>query len=370
MRMEVPTRQETVLLDLRGLQGGSASRGIGAYVRGILGGLRSQPDAPAFEALLQAGWPDPPEVAGLPVRRVERSWGPRWEVYEDWLRLARDLRERPPALYHALHLTAPRGLPCPVVITVHDLIPWALGGPEMQGERIRYWPARRRLSRARALVAVSRRSADDAVRLAGVDPRRIEVIHHGVDPEMAPRPGAPAEVAARWGISGRYLVHAGALDRRKRPDHLLAVWRAARAAGFEVGLVLTGDPGPQAPAGLEGAHQLGQVTRTELAALYSAAICLVFPSAYEGFGLPVLEAMACGCPVVAYDNSCLPEIAEGAAVLVPDGDLASMAGAVIRLLREPAHWADLRRAGLRRAAAFSWSGAARHLISVYRRLMG
>jgi glycosyltransferase involved in cell wall biosynthesis len=129
-----------------------------------------------------------------------------------------------------------------------------------------------------------------------------------------------------------------------------------------VQLVVAGAPGRQAPSSLTGARQLGRVDDEGLADLYSAAGCFVFPSRYEGFGLPCLEAMACGCPVAAFRNSSLPEVVGEAGVLVEDGDAEALGRAAAGMIGEAERW---RRAGLERAKAFSWRKAARETIAAY-----
>jgi glycosyltransferase involved in cell wall biosynthesis len=131
-------------------------------------------------------------------------------------------------------------------------------------------------------------------------------------------------------------------------------------------LVLTGVPGRQAPPTMPGATTVGLVDQLELADLYSAAGCLVFPSRYEGFGLPCLEAMACGCPVAAYRNSSLPEVVDAAGELVEDGDAEALGRAAAALCAKPER---ARKAGLDRAQAFSWRKTARQTISVYESLL-
>jgi glycosyltransferase involved in cell wall biosynthesis len=117
---------------------------------------------------------------------------------------------------------------------------------------------------------------------------------------------------------------------------------------------------------MPGAKMVGRVENTELADLYTAAGCFVFPSRYEGFGLPCLEAMACGCPVAAYRNSSLPEVVDGAGELVKDGDAAALGGAAAALSADPDR---PRRAGIERAKAFNWSKAAHETIDAYESLL-
>jgi glycosyltransferase involved in cell wall biosynthesis len=158
------------------------------------------------------------------------------------------------------------------------------------------------------------------------------------------------------------LLFVGALDARKDPAALLKAWAAARYTQPDLQLVIAGDPGRQAPPRMPGAFQLGRVGDQALAELYSAAACLVFPSRYEGFGLPCLEAMACGCPVAAFRNSSLPELVNDAGMLVADGDGDALGRAAAEIVREPVRW---RRAGLQRAKEFTWKKAAGDTISAY-----
>jgi glycosyltransferase involved in cell wall biosynthesis len=158
-----------------------------------------------------------------------------------------------------------------------------------------------------------------------------------------------------------YLLFVGALDARKDPRALLRAWEVARQTQADLQLVIAGEPGNQAPR-MPGAFQLGRVDEDGLAELYTAAACLPFSSRYEGFGLPCLEAMACGCPVAAFRNSSLPEVVGDAGILVPDGDADALGQAAAEMIREPDRW---RQAGLRRAKQFSWAKTARETISAY-----
>jgi len=137
----------------------------------------------------------------------------------------------------------------------------------------------------------------------------------------------------------------------------------AREARPGLQLVIAGEPGSQAPPVMPGAHVLGHLSGPELADVYTAAGCLVFPSRYEGFGLPCLEALACGCPVAAYRNSSLPEVVDGAGELVPDGDADALGAAAAKLAGVTDRpW----RPGIERANAFSWRKAARDTIAAYK----
>jgi glycosyltransferase involved in cell wall biosynthesis len=353
----------SVLLDMRPLQGPSAARGVGTYAAGLLQGLISERFDSKLTLLLDADLPEPPlPSGGYRLAGSRRRYHGQLSAYEEAVALGTDLQRIGPDIYHAIDLRLPGRSPCPLVVTLHDLIPWAWGGPRMRGERFRFWLGKRLLKRADAVLAVSRATADDAVRYAAVDQQRIRVVPEAADPVFQPRPGAAVKVSERWKLEPGYLLFVGALDARKDPAGLLRAWGAAKAARPELQLVVAGTAGRQAPPTMPGATMLGRVDNLELADLYTAAGCLVFPSRYEGFGLPCLEAMACGCPVAAYRNSSLPEVVEGAGELVPDGDADALGRAAADLCADPER---ARSAGLERAKAFSWRKTARQTIAAY-----
>src|SRR5207253_11159503 len=236
----------------------------------------------------------------------------------------------------------------------------------MRGERIRYGLFRRLLPRADLVIAVSNATATDASHLRVVSPQRIRLIREAADPVFSPKPGASGRVKVKWRIDGRYLLFVGALDARKDPRALLDAWTAARVTHPDLRLLIAGAPGRQAPPSMSGAIQLGRVDDEELADLYSAASCLLFPSRYEGFGLPCLEAMACGCPVAAFRNTSLPEVVDEVGMLVEDGDGNALGAAAAAMIGQRERWS---RAGLRRARNFSWDKAARETIAVYESLI-
>ena len=348
---------------MRPLQGPSARRGVGTYAKGLLAGLIEEGFDPNLTLLLDSDLPVPPlPVGGYRLAGARRRYRGHLAGYEDAVALGSDLARIGSDIYHAIDLKVPGRAPCLLVVTLHDLIPWAWGGPRMRGERLRFLPGRRLLKRADAVLAVSQATADDAVRLSGVDPKRIRIVPEAANDEFKLRPGAPDRVRRRWGLNPGYLLFVGALDARKDPTSLLAAWRAAGQVRPQIDLVIAGDPGRQAPSSMGGAHMLGQVDDSELADLYAAAGCLLFPSRYEGFGLPCLEAMACGCPVAAFRNSSLPEIVGDAGGLVADGDALALGRAAAALSADPGR---ARQAGLQRAKKFSWRGTARQTIEAY-----
>lgn len=351
------------------MQGEDAKRGIGTYTRGLVSGLLRAGWGPQLGLLLDSGLdrPDLPAETGVVVYHVNRRYRGRLATWEDAVLLGRELERIRPRLFHALTLMLPGRAPSPVVVTLHDLIPWAFGGPAMRGERLRYWLGRRRLSRVADLVITpSTATAEDATAYARVPPERLRVIPEGVDPRFRPVEGASGE---RWGVRRPFLVFVGALDARKDPDALLRAWKAAQDAGAACDLVLAGPASTQAPADMGGAHRLGYLPTEELAALLSAAACLVFPSRYEGFGLPVLEAMASGCPVATYDNSSLSEVAGEAAAVVEDGDAEALGRAAAAFILDPRRAERARREGLRWARRFTWDAAAAATAAAYQELL-
>jgi len=360
-----------VLLDARALQRADAQRGIGSYVRGLILGLHEDGFDSCCALLFDGGLPLPPVPKGdFVAYTVRRRYSGRLGRVEEAVTMRADLERIRPAAYHATTLALPAGSPVPLVATVHDLIPWALGGWSLFGERTRWWLGRRLLRRADLVLAPSEATARDACRLARVAGDRIRVIHEGLAPGFCPSEGAAERVAQRHGIRKPYLLFVGALDARKDPRGLLRAWEVARSAGADVDLVLAGAGSRQAPADMGGARRLGYLELPALVDLYTAATCLVFPSRYEGFGLPLLEAMGCGCPAVTYRNSSLHEVAGDAVILVPDGDAEALGRAAAEVAVQPGVAARLRRAGLARAAQFSWRKTARATIAAYEHALG
>ena len=359
-----------VLLDARPLQGGHARRGIGSYVRGLIVGLLDQGFDGRIALLFDASVPVPPLPEGEWVTyRIRRRYRDRLGLIEEAATMSADLRRIQPALYHATTLALPNRSPVPLVVTLHDLIPWVAGGWRMIGERSRWWLGRRLVQRADLVITPSEATARDARNVANVRDNRLIVIPEGVAPGFVPAEGARDRVAKRHGLSKPYFVFVGALDVRKDPGALLRAWETAKQAGADVDLVLAGAASSQAPAEMGAAKRVGYLEHSDLVDLYSAGTCLLFPSRYEGFGLPVLEAMACGCPVVTYRNSSLPEVAGDAAVIVTDGDFEAMGRAAAQIALDPNLAAWLRKSGLARAREFSWQKAARATIALYRRFL-
>jgi alpha-1,3-rhamnosyl/mannosyltransferase len=265
------------------------------------------------------------------------------------------------------------------VITVHDLS--FVRHPESHpGDRLehlaRYLPAS--LARAAHVITDSETVKREAVAHFGLDPRRVTAIHLGVGPEYAPRTAKEtAAVLSRHGlVHGGYVLSVGTLEPRKNLVLALRAW-ASLPAGVRGGrpLVVAGMKGWLNDSLLalveklerEGAVRfLGYVAQDDLPFLYAGALAMAYPSRYEGFGLPVVEAMACGIPVITSTASCLPEVAGEAALLVDPDDEARMSEALRRVLGDATLRADLAARGIERARGFTWAACAERTVAVYR----
>src|ERR1700704_6277651 len=267
--MARPLSSSRVLLDMRPLQGPSAGRGVGSYARGLLKGLIAEGFDSRLTLLLDAGLDEPSlPPGGYTLAGSRRRYHGHLGAYEDAVALRADLERIRPGLYHAIDLRLPGRLPCALVATLHDLIPWAWGGPRMRGERLRFWLGKRLLKRADVVLAVSKATAGDATRFGGVDPRRVRVVPEAADEVFERKAGAGGRVSERWGVEPGYLLFVGALDARKDPSSLLRAWNAARQVRPELKLVIAGDPGRQAPTAMPDVRMLGRVADEELGDLY------------------------------------------------------------------------------------------------------
>jgi glycosyltransferase involved in cell wall biosynthesis len=370
----------TYLLDARTLQDHSASRGIGTYTRGLLEGFHAIGINRDVELLLGPGTP-PPEVVAYDVRMSRRRvpvTRRRLQPLLDPLLTSAVLVEARPALYHGLDFGQPLYARTPVVVTVHDLIPFVLPSMYPFLRRQRSF-ALRLLRFADALVVDSESTARDVVHYARIDPERIHRVPLGVSPRFGADPDVDLEhTLARLGVRQPFLLAVGVFDERKRIQHVVKIAADVRRH-HDVQLVIVGEQGyfdaaVRTAVDAAGMHPhtsiLGFVDTEDLIALYRRTACLLFTSAYEGFGLPPLEAMAAGAPVAMYANSSLPEVAGDAAIMVADGDRASLARKVVELLGDPAEMEARREHGRRRAGRYTWTRTATEMLAVYEGVLG
>lgn len=351
----------TVLVDASALSGPSASSGIGTATRRLLEALVADGTVD-LTAFVTTGTTLP---AGVRLRQVHRiAPKGRAELVEHALRLPLDLRRTPTDVFHEPAFHAPWRVDRPYVQTLYDVIPLVLDDPDLAALRARWRRFAPRYRRADAVLAISRSAADDGIRLLGLDPARIEIAHLGVGPEFHPAPG-PAEPP--------FLLVVSEFSRRKGFAEAFEVVARLAELGHRHRLKVAGRVHPWAQGDLDATiaasrrpdliDHLGFVG--DLPALIRSASAFLSSSRYEGFGLPALEAMASGVPVVAFSNSAVTEVVGDGGALVPDGDVAAMAAATSRLLASPAAWQEARQAGLARAARFTWSAAAAVHAAVY-----
>ena len=357
----VATSATEVVIDATQLTGQSSFSGIGTYVRGLLHGLARHPGV-AVTALATSDAAVAPEVVRRTITRTFRSGRPG--LYEHEVRRTLETRWDG-ALLHNPNPHAPLLPPARWVQTLHDVIPLVVDDPVGAALRRRFERFGPRYARASKVIAISRHAADEGIRLLGIDPARIEVIHHGIGPEFTPGPGPCTERP--------YLLVVCEYSRRKGLREALAVLDDLAEAGYPHRLVVAGRVPPWAAADFADAmagcrhpdrvEVLGFVD--DLPALYRGATAQVVSSRYEGFGFPAVEAMACGTPVVAFANTSLPEVVGEGGILVPDGDVAAFTGAVRSLLDSAQARAEARERALSRAATFTWERSAAAHAAVY-----
>lgn len=246
------------------------------------------------------------------------------------------------------------------VVTVHDLPPLRFGD---EGTLPTWAAASAR--RARVVICPSAFAADEVATLLGQ--ARTRVVPNGVAETFRDAPAADAAVLAGLGLKGRFVIHAGGATERKNLGALAGAWRRISAAVPDATLALCGPPHPRRTelfAGLPRVRLIGRVAQQEVAGLMAAAAAVVVPSLYEGFGLPALEGMACGTPVVATDRGALPEVCGDAALLVaPTSD--ALAEGMEAVLTDALFARRLADAGRARAAPYTWERAAAATLAVY-----
>jgi glycosyltransferase involved in cell wall biosynthesis len=346
--------------------------GIGRYTRSLTEHLLRV--APEERWILYVDRAPGPSAPGAEIRCLPWTRRLLWSLWH----ARRDLRRRPVDVFHGVTgFELPARGPWALVTTVHDLVPLRLPGLVPPRHR---WAVRcllgGALRRANRIIAVSETTRGEILARYRLPPARVVVVPEAAAAHFVPpAPAALAAVRARYGLGRPYILFVGFLEPKKNLSVLLeAVARLHRRGAWgPTDLVVAGAPGwgPDPAArvralGLDDAVRfVGPVSDTDLPALYGGALAFAFPSLWEGFGLPVLEAMAAGAPVVASDRGALPEVTAGAALLAEPAP-EPLAEALGRVLGDPALRERLRAAGLARAAAFSWERTARETLAVYR----
>jgi glycosyltransferase involved in cell wall biosynthesis len=355
------------------------STGVGRYIREVLAGAFQDP---RFGRFVLLGDPGPLAAFAaehsvshrVAIHPLLRNWRAARAQLE-WVHLSAAGHTRADVWFFPF-LDVPLLMhPRRSVVTIHDLIPLKLPAMVRRRERIATRVAVHAGTRyARRVITGSESTRRDLAEMMPAAERKLEVVHYGVS--RAFRPIAPGEAIAcsRAEGLGPFLLCVG--NRYAHKNQVAAVDTLARlrAAGAGVRLVMAGRPDTvcwpqvarhaQAIGVGDAVVDLGEVTETELRCLYAHCTALMFPSLYEGGGLPVLEAMACGSPVIASDRSSLPEVMGDAGFAVDPHDTAAMAAIVLRLLEEPALRAERVRAGVLQAARFTWTETSRRTAEI------
>ena len=351
--------------------------GIGTYVRNLLRELARQDDDaeyvllcfPADVELLRALGP-----RFQPLAERSRNYSVR-EQFGIPLALTRAKVD----LFHAPHYVVPPLTTRRFVVTIHDCI--HLRFPQYLPNRAALYYARTMMTmaarRSQRVLTVSQASKDDIIHYLKVPASKVEVIYNALDERLAiaPTPEEVDRVRQRFLLTSPFLLYAGNIKPHKNVDRLIEAFSLLKKRGFEeVKLLIIGDEISKYPnlRRLVHRHQLHQQVRflgfvpdETLAVLYRLASAFVFPSLYEGFGLPTLEAMAAGAPVITSNVSSLPEVVGDAAILIDPLDAGAIAEAMGRVLADPALSADLTRRGRERVKAFSWERSVARIREVY-----
>lgn len=335
-------------------------------------------NGPALEALRQLQSTNP-RVVAAPIPLPERWLTIAWQRLRAPLPVER--WTGPVDVVHAPDFVLPPARTRRTLLTVHDLS-FRLH-PEAAHANLRRYlenAVPRSLRRASRVLADSRSTAQDLRRLMDVPEEQITVLYPGIGAQFR-RVEDQARldaVRARYRLRARFILHVGTIEPRKNLLRLIDAFtrlRAEQAGEVDVpGLVLAGKPGwlsdpiVERARATEGVLLTGPVDDEDLPALYTLASALAYPTLYEGFGFPPLEALACGTPAVASNTSSLPELVEGAAALVDPADTAALAAALRRTLADPAVRQAALVEGPPRAARFTWTVAAQQLLNIYRAL--
>jgi len=303
-------------------------------------------------------------------------------IYQEY-RLPHELAEREIDIYHAprdMGLPKTSRLPCPSIITLHDIILVRLASDYYSDARARMYERRlrNRVEGADHVITISEFSRRDIQDWCGIDPEKISVIHDAVNKAFHPVTDETRLAAAgsRYQLPPRFALCVGSTEPRKNIRNAIKAFAQLRRVRADVQLVVTGvdycrvEP-DKAFSGLdlEGVHFAGYVRDQDMPAVYTLAEVLVFPSLYEGFGLPPLEAMACGTPVVTSNATSIPEIVGDAAVLVDPESPAEIAGALEMVLSSSDMRSDLIEKGTARVANFSWRRCAEETRNLYERVL-
>ena len=356
--------------------------GIGTYIRNLLKQLARLDRESEYVLLCQERDASVAPTLGENFRAIpdrSRPYSMREQISLPW-----SLRREQVDVFHAPHYVLPPLIRSRSVVTIHDCI--HLMFPEYLPNRLALayarasiWTATRVATR---ILTVSEASKRDILRYFDVPASKITVIYNGIDDRFRVQPTDEEmmRVSERYQLQGDFILYAGNVKPHKNLERLIDAFHLLRQSGLDhLTLVVIGDDISKYAELRRAVHRynlhkhvrfLGYMPDDALAVLYRRAAVFVFPSLYEGFGLPPLEAMASGAPVVTSNVSSLPEVVGGAAVLVDPRDAQSIADGLARVLTDSGLRADLRARGFVRAAEFSWEHAVQQILSIYGAVAG
>lgn len=366
-----------IAFDLRRIR----NPGIGRYMRCLVEAVLAQESEHDFLLILPPDAQDMISIAGRSAKKLCCS--AKYYSLHEQVELPRILRAYKIDLFHSPHFMLPLVRPCAAVVTLHDVIYLACKEdlPSAAGRLYYRWMTAAAARMADRIITVSEFSKSDIVRRLDADPDKIDVIYSGVSPvfQRIGDSGLLEAVRRRYRISRPFILYAGIYKPRKNHAGLLRAFRELRANGIDAELVIAG-PMNGGEAGLkrltreleiaEAVKLTGSVSDSELCALYSAARLYACPSLYEGFGFTLLEAMACGTPVICSQETSLPEVAGDAALYADARSPEQFAAALSRALSDDNLRAEMVQKGYSNCQRFNWNKAAIHTLAVYEQVVG
>jgi glycosyltransferase involved in cell wall biosynthesis len=351
--------------------------GVGTYIRNLLRHLSRLDHSTEYVVLCRKADTEHVGQLGENFRAVPET-SPGYSIREQ-ITVPLDLRRERVDLFHSPHYVLPPLTPCKSVVTIHDCI--HLRFPQYLPNRLGYAYARGALWMATHLssriVTVSEASKRDILEYFRVPPQKIDVIYNGIDERFGEPPPEDdvARVRERYQLDDPFVLYAGNIKPHKNLERLIEAFHTLRRSGFDqIKLLIIGDEISKYATLRHAVHRhklhkhvrfFGFVPDSTLAILYRLAGVFVFPSLYEGFGLPPLEAMASGTPVITSNVSSLPEVVADAALLIDPYEPDSIADAIRRVLTDECLREDLRQRGLERARHFSWERSIRRVREIY-----
>ena len=356
--------------------------GAGNYIIHLIRSLAALDPAEQLVVFAQPGGLELINKPDIPVSWViipERS--PFARLVWEQVGLPRLVRRLRIDLLHSLHYTRPFWLPCASVVTFHDMTFFLSPHLHTRSKRW-FFPQAIRMSarRADALAAVSESTRQDAIRILGIPAEKITTTPLGVDSNyrVIHDPLQRARVREKYRLPEQYVLYVGLVEPRKNLPLLVRAYRDLIDQGISLPLVVAGGFGWDYDQVLQEIEKLdlkervqflGYVPQGDLPLVYNLACLFVYPTLYEGFGLPALEALACGVPVVTSAVASLPEIVGDAGILVSAGDQQALAGAMLAILSDPELSSELSKRGPARASLFTWKRTAQLTLQVYRQVL-